>query len=225
MSDFRGLQMQSDCYVVFDLDGTLFRGNSFHRWLIFSAFSGESRLKMAARFRILRWCVMRFLRLIPHTELKRRVMLDATVPGVGVDAFVKSWLLPHLSPGCIVEIQRWKAQGAIMILATAAPECYAKEVGTHLGFMRTLASNFGRDGIFFENIGHAKLGCVLSSIDKANLRAVYSDHPDDIPLLEKANHRYLVNPKRNHLKKMATHFGAGNFVVIDDHQQQHKNAH
>ncbi len=79
------------------------------------------------------------------------------------------------------------------VLATAAPEISAKVIGSRLGFAATLGSYLDNDGMLCENIREIKVERLLSQFKNAKLLAVYSDHSDDILLLENAELKFLVN--------------------------------
>ena len=89
----------------------------------------------------------------------------------------------------------------IVLLATAAPDCYAKKIAEDLRFDACIATS-GIDAVDWkENFKETKLKNVMYYIDKMyntkNIGEIYTDHEDDFSLIKKAKKVFLVNPNRS----------------------------
>lgn len=122
--------------------------------------------------------------------------------------FVNDVVMNDLQPGAVKAIEADRLNDSRLVLATAAPEFYANEIGARLGFDDVIATRHivTADGAVGHRIdgencyGEAKLKMVLSGlealdIDRAGCTiSVYSDHASDAPLLDWADRAYLINP-------------------------------
>lgn len=126
-----------------------------------------------------------------------------------VSDFVTEVVMNDLQPGAVEAIEADRKSGFRLVIATAAPEFYATEIGRRLGFDDVIATRHiqtadGRttNHIDGENCyGAEKLRMVsewlkTESLDRSlcKIRA-YSDHPSDAPLLNWADSGYAVNPR------------------------------
>lgn len=122
------------------------------------------------------------------------------------DACVTTWVYPELR----AEILRHSHQGRRLVLNTASPDFYAREIARALEFDHCIATPFliGKRFPFLPRIDgdnnkrEAKIKRMteaipglasLSESDRENTWS-YSDSPADIPLLDFAGQRMLVHP-------------------------------
>lgn len=174
-------------YYIIDLDGTLIRGNSFTLFVKFAM-----RHFPAAAPGTAFTALLRKLRLISHSEAKRRIMKRTSryFHGKPLEKFL-SILELRVRP-YFREILA--SHPGIMILASAAPEEYALPLAERLGFDAAVATTAGcRE----ECRGERKVSQLkrIGVIFDRNTH-VFTDHTDDLPLLranaEGKNH--LVAP-------------------------------
>lgn len=195
--------------VVFDLDGTILRANSFHLWLNFLMFDQGSPLGPVGRATLFGAAAARGARVISHRTLKQITMrLFDDAAHAAVDAFVDRKLMPLLSKTCLAQLAECRKQeGCATIMATAAPGVYAALLATRLGFTATVSSYMDGRGQLVETIGKKKLEEIRRSFGAVEIAAAFTDHPDDVPLLNAAQKRYIVNAREEHKRVLAAQFG------------------
>ena len=174
-----------------DLDGSFIAGNSFHKWLKFLALAPASPLPPLARARVLMLAGLRLVRLVSHARLKRDVLrlvarADADAM-VEADAAFAAALAGDIRAPALALVQRLRQHGVHLVLATAAPENYAKPFAARNGFDHCLATPAQMDEGWVEML-HARKAAACTAyrdtrgIDRAQTLAV-TDHRDDLPLM------------------------------------------
>jgi phosphoserine phosphatase len=114
-----------------------------------------------------------------------------------------------------LEGHRWR--GDFLILASASPECYAREIGRELGFDLTLGTVVRHGGFFpalTNHKGAAKVDRLRAVLPAAwfdaggRLRHChgYTDSTADLPMLGLCGQATVVNPKRR-LARIAVRSG------------------
>lgn len=198
--------------AIFDLDGTITKHGS-HTPFIW----GVARRKPAKLIHIAPILAAAMLykgRLMSRAQLKE-IMLGAVLGGApnaevqrhALD-FADHWLPRSLRPGALKRIERHKAAGDYLILASASFEIYAEIFGRRLGFDRVIATKTVRDphgrmtgAIDGENCrGQAKLRRIQGAWPelKSQFKVIaYSDHHVDLPLLRWADCAFAVNPTKS----------------------------
>jgi HAD superfamily hydrolase (TIGR01490 family) len=123
-----------------------------------------------------------------------------------VDSFVDKVLATNVRPGARAAIERDKAEGRRVIMATASYRFYAREIADRLGFDDCIGTNsiLGLDERVHAKIegdncyGPAKLRMIVEWLEKAGLERrhvrFYSDHASDAPVFEWADEAVAVNP-------------------------------
>lgn len=117
--------------------------------------------------------------------------------------FAKS-LMPGIYPELRERLERHRAAGHLLILASASPEFYVREIGRGLGFDLTLGTPVEL-GPFFpdleNNKGAAKVQCLRELLpsayfENAKLRHChgYTDSCADLPMLALCDSVTVVNP-------------------------------
>ena len=182
--------------LVVDLDGTLYDCNTFHKYLIF-------RLKVSVRnYDLISLVVLgaiiflRSIKLISHKRLKYLSMKMSNLSNKQIKEFVMS-------------LERYKnifpeftdVTYDLKILATAAPDIYARSIASMNNFEFCLATSFEGDGYksFRENKGLNKkesLQFLLKTYNRPSVDVFMTDHEDDIPVINLANHVVVVNPSK-----------------------------
>ncbi|MDQ8756374.1 HAD-IB family phosphatase [Sphingosinicella sp. LHD-64] len=137
-----------------------------------------------------------------------------------IDAFTAATLARNIRPGARAQIERDRADGARLVLATAAHEVYAAPIARQLGFDFVVATQVrvGDDGrvgpgLAGANVyGNSKLAAVEQFLIREALvrdgLAVrfYSDSSSDRPVFEWADEPMAVNPSRK-LARLAAERG------------------
>ncbi len=183
--------------VVFcDLDGTLVLDNSFHVFLS----AAWSRAHPAQRVALgLRLGLRALGRLSGgHSEMKRRVLVwFARQPEAWRNAVIAATLVrlhATLSAPIRTALRRHADAGARIVLATAAPEIYARPFADQIGATDCLATNAATQ--FHALIGARKRAACAAWLTKhppAHI-IVLTDHPDDLPLLHLAHEAVIQAP-------------------------------
>lgn len=182
--------------VVFvDLDGTLVLDNSFHLFLWSLWLKGGPRLRMV----LIRAAIVRSLtRRDPRTRMKRSILQSFfRSPGDRRQAVVEHTLAkmnPTISRPVLERVSSYREKGWYTVLATAAPECYARPFAQILGLDDCLASpEVECPDDWFELIGARKAEACKAwaegvAGDAPIEIAAMTDHLDDLPLLRLASH-------------------------------------
>ena len=137
-----------------------------------------------------------------------------------IDDFVSRTLRSNIRPGAPAQIARDRDDGAMLVLATAAHELYAKPIAAALGFDAVVATTAlvdtdGRVGpaLAAANVyGFSKLAALCrflqeSSVDRRRISlSFYSDSSSDRPVFEWVDEPVAVNPSRK-LARLASEKG------------------
>lgn len=176
-----GLQKPLTPALVTDLDGTLVAGNTFRIFIR----DGLSRAPLASKARICLWLLLRRLRLVSHARMKFAILPLLGKPSRAFSEKIRSLRNPEVE----ALIARRRAEGWTILLATAAPEVYIKDIW---------------DGPFVATEGCGPTECrgeeKVRRVEEylrshgACLAEAVSDHADDTPLLRKAPSALLVCP-------------------------------
>jgi HAD superfamily hydrolase (TIGR01490 family) len=190
---------------VFDLDGTLLRGDSFlpflvrygwrkRRWLGLALLGGDLLL-LACRVLSARSAKERTLRRLLGgdgvTELEQFT-----------GDFCRGWVSRSLHPLGVARLREHQEQGHRVVLLSASPDVYVRAVGKHLGIEEVVCTQVVvRDGrctgeIQGENCkGEAKLGLLRRHLGVETAPAesfAYGDSKSDLPVLRWARHGFWV---------------------------------
>lgn len=189
--------------MVVDLDGTLIRGNSLHLFIPFLVRGLMRRRKMVQAVRVGWGCLLRSMRLVSHTYMKHRVHsvgichLGAQGNVAGMDKYVAK-VSELVNRDLLRFIDRRRAEGWKMVLATAAPDVYIPALSRLFRPDAWIATPLSSSvDTYIETRGERKRDLALALADENGWRiaAVVTDHDDDLPLLsiDKVE-RILVNP-------------------------------
>ncbi len=136
------------------------------------------------------------------------------------ESFAAETVTDNIRPGARLAIERDRAQGRRLVLATASYRLYANEIASLLGFDDVIATGsvIGLDErvharILDENCyGDAKKRMIDSWVDASGLLGrhghvrFYSDHASDVPVFEWADEAVAVNPHPR-LRRLAAERG------------------
>lgn len=191
--------------ALFDMDGTLFAGDSqlrFARWVL--RRRGWRRLYLLL---VLPGFILRGLRLVSLGWAKRLFLSYAW--GMRREellaesrAFVQQELLPAMFPEVLAKLREHQAAGHTTILCSASPNWWADIVGEQLGFTHSIGTpvelpervpllpHIPAPG---NNRGAAKL-VRLAELGITSADIAYTDSAADLPMLSISHQAVLVNP-------------------------------
>jgi phosphoserine phosphatase len=199
--------------LVFDLDGTILRINSFPRWVLFllagrSPGLGPGRRAVISASALLP-LFQRKLGRMDHDAMLRQMQRvwktaagwqvsghgvgrlngEANEPPLPLSGFTAS-LRRHVRDNLRSLLGMVAAEQLDAVLATAAAGDYALEFGRQLGFRHVLATGSDRAPDERTNSGQRKRDRVFEFFDAAGWRGrpmvLFTDHIDDLPLMRES---------------------------------------
>lgn len=223
--------MTTDVRVaIYDLDRTVTHWPTYSHFLVRSA-SRIAPLRLLALPALPLLMLAYRLKLFTRDRLK--VLMWALLLGrvrsdllqAAIEDFTRYTLLRNIRPGAKKQIEQDRRAGALLVLATAAHELYAKPIGEALRFDAVIATkaSCGDDGRVGPSLagdncyGDAKLAAIEAFLEERQLRretasvTFYSDSSSDRPVFAWCDRPVAVNPSRK-LVKLAT---AMNWNMID----------
>jgi HAD superfamily hydrolase (TIGR01490 family) len=194
--------------VVFDLDGTLTRGDTYVRYLFGYLVRHPWRFVRALH---LPWFVLQFyLGRISNTVLKEK-FLSACLGGLErpvllqwTQTFLDKLLAGGFREEGLMTLDRHRKQGDVLVLLTASLDLYVDEVGSRLGFHHVICTQVEWQGDKLSGrlsspnrYGTEKVRCLQGLKEQYSGYTViaYADDHSDIPLLQLADEGVLVNGK------------------------------
>lgn len=187
--------------IIFDLDGTLVRINTFHHWIIYCFARAVLRADFAVALRILDILRSRFSKKIDHPRFKAEILkLTANLPERSVVRFAK-WVTNFTNQAVAEHLQQ---SVGCKVLATAAPECYVRAIAAIYEFDCFVAARDPYLDVVSECRGEGKKARLISELGASSFEYVtlFTDHCDDIPLMRLAHQVWLVNPTRRSLAQI-----------------------
>lgn len=197
-----------DPILVFDLDGTVLRINSFPVWVAFLALGGARGLSMRQQLKVTavaaQLVMLRKLGRTKHTALMRRMQelwQFATAGDGGASAQRLAKLLLRTTRRNLDPAVKLVSEGALDgVLATAAAEDYAITLGERLGLQNVLATRTGRAIDEPENTGEHKCDRLLAWLDARGWSGrpliFFNDHLADLPLMRECSIVCWVGSRR-----------------------------
>ena len=189
---------RADPVLVFDLDGTVLRVNSFPIWVLFLLLGGVRKLRVGRQLRVagtvIQLLILRKLGRIRHPALLRNVQeLWCTATG-GDDEAATGRLVGSLSRyvrSNITPVLELVSEGALDgVIATAAAEDYAVALGERLGMTNVLATRTERAPDVPENSGVHKRDRLLAWLSERGWNGrpliFFNDHVADLPLMQES---------------------------------------
>lgn len=188
--------------LVLDFDGTLIKGNSLVMYVRAGLRDMLSRGQVWRAVKTLAVSIARKLRIISLVEMKRRLNSYISYEGAMRHGFGKMLAAAVYRP-VAERVQEMNRQGVHIILATAAHDVYMPAV-LELDVLKnastpptTFSSDYSVDPPV-ENRGETKAQRVLEWL-QANpdyvVKAVFTDHPVDTPLLKLGGRLYFTGDK------------------------------
>lgn len=210
--------------AIYDMDRTVTRSATYTPFLLHCAIQRAPWRLIFVPLVILSMLtyVLRFidrgtLKEINHALLLGRRRSQAELAPL-VESFADKTLANNIRPGARGAIERDKAEGRVVVMATASYRFYAKAIAERLGFDHVIGTNsvLGLDQTLHAKIdgkncyGAAKMEMILdwlaaSGTTRAHVR-FYSDHASDEPVFAWSDEPVAVNP-HDRLAEMAAQRG------------------
>ena len=199
--------------ALFDMDGTLFAGDSqlrFARWIL--RRHGWRRLYLLW---LLPMGLLRGLHIINTERMKRAFLAYAwgmkrQALEEECRAFVQQELLQVLYPPVLERLRAHQAAGHTTVLCSASPDWWTQLAGKALGFTHTIGTPTALNGRVAlmpaipapgNNKGANKL-VRLAAIGISHADICYTDSAADLPMLSICDKAVLVNPKATFAAKV-----------------------
>lgn len=205
-------------YALFDFDGTLLRGDSIVRFLMYLKKRG-----LCGAGEVLRvgaWAVAYYARLTTAERAKQESLRALKgrgareVDGLARD-FCRDVLLPALYPEGVEELRKRSEEGLEVLLVSASPSFYLEPLRETLPIREIIATRFYvEDDTFTGLIAGENCRGVEKPLRLAQYLAAkgdmvdyaaswaYGDSAGDEPMLALCGHKVAVNPKKRLLKRL-----------------------
>jgi HAD superfamily hydrolase (TIGR01490 family) len=192
--------------AVFDLDGTLVRGDTF---LPFAVGYARARGKLRPLATLPVWVGLYAIRVLPDYRAKQRVLVSffrgesrAAVAEYAA-AFAERWVLPRLHQPVFTRLNEHLVAGHRVVLLSASPDLYVETIGRALGIKEIVCTRVLRTAETWDGVllgpnckGEEKLSRLLTHLGKdaqPTESFAYGDSPSDLPVLRWAKQGYLVS--------------------------------
>jgi HAD superfamily hydrolase (TIGR01490 family) len=199
----------SSSVSIFDLDGTLIRGDSYLSYLIRYLRRSPLRCFWALQLPLAvllfyagqrdnTWLKVAFLRAVLGGLT--RLQIDAWS-----ETFLDHLMANSLRSDALVEIERRRRGSETLVLASASPDIYVVPLARRLGFDYVVCTRVAWDergrlsgALDGPNCyGATKrdmVAALLKNLSPVDKISVYTDHHSDLPLLQSADHPVAVCP-------------------------------
>lgn len=198
--------------AIYDMDKTITRKPTYTPFLLHCAME-RAPWRLLLLPLVFLSVVAYVFKLIDRAKLKEinhRLLIGSKVREAdlapAVASFADKTLAGNLRPGALKAIERDKAQGRTLVMATASYRFYAAAIGEKLGFDHVIGTGTkgGLDDMIHASIdgyncyGAAKLTMIedwlkASDLTRAHVR-FYSDHNSDAFAFEWSDEAVAVNP-------------------------------
>jgi HAD superfamily hydrolase (TIGR01490 family) len=191
--------------AVFDLDGTLIRGDSF---LPFAVGYARANRRMRPLATLPIWLGLYAARLMPDHRAKERVLMSFFRGECPVrvseyaTAFSESWIRPRLREPVFARLTEHLSDGHRVVLLSASPDLCVEPVGRALGIGEVLCTRTRRTPTACEGAldgpnckGEQKLVRLRAHLGMETWSGesfAYGDSSSDLPVLQWATHGFLV---------------------------------
>lgn len=188
---------RADPVLVFDLDGTVLRINSFPIWVLFLATRG-----VALGAQIMRLLIARKRGRIDHEDLLRRMQALWSQHAKPRDQRMLQSLLMWQVRRNLRSILKACADGKWdAVLATAAAADYAEDLGHRLGLRHVLATPCGRGPDEPSNSGESKRHKMYEWLRERGWQCrpliFFNDDMADLPLMREARIVFWFGSRRS----------------------------
>lgn len=183
--------------VVFDFDGTLYKGDSLID--ICKHYLLSNPLRSLYFFYLIPCWILWKIKLLPTYKFKSLFIrfLQRDTPAEIEQKIIRFWDTNNdFNDSIIKELDKWKSKGMIIVVASASPEIFVIPACKKLGITQIIASRCLYDGTRFiieENCrGPVKIKRILEGYPNSEIMAAYSDNLDDLELLKSAQKGYFI---------------------------------
>ncbi len=192
--------------VVFDLDHTLARSDSFLQYL--SGFLLRRPWRVIRCLHLPVIVLLFFAGLLTNAKLKE-FFLRAILGGIRQQelaiwnrTFLDRFLRAQLRSEGLATLAMHRQAGERLILLTASPDCYVNELGRRLGFDEVIGTKVEwKDGRLTGSLAGPNMRGVEKVRALENIRSrygsgpvtAYADHRSDLAMLRQADRGILVN--------------------------------
>lgn len=198
-----------DVVTVADFDGALISRNSFSLWIKYAAIRSLTTCRFGLLLEILSLVVERkVLRRTRHDEFKREID-SLEYPADWARGFVLG-LRVYLYADVLERLLEVSA-GKVLI-ATAAPSCYARFLPELLPFpVRDVICSQLDGSRYIDNCGAVKRDRVCSRLSERGGNRdnfiFFTDHEDDLPTAQVSVRTYLCHPSTSAVRAFAPMIG------------------
>jgi HAD superfamily hydrolase (TIGR01490 family) len=195
----------ADGLAVFDLDGTLIRGDSFLPFVLSYARRRGRRWPVVGLPFVLALYAARVLSARAAKERVIRLFLKGErAADIAAHAawFCDAWVAPRLRPEVVARLRAHQAAGHRAVLLSASPDVYVPHIGRLLGIAEVVCTRVAvADGVCAGALdganckGEEKVARVRALVGADGPPAAsyaYGDSRSDLPLLRWVRHGYLV---------------------------------
>ena len=203
--------------AIFDMDKTLLRVDTAMSWTQFLYARGEIGKRTLAK--ALYWSTLYKLALLDMETVFTRLVEDLRGDSEAemiakCDVWYRAHVEPEIAPAARVAVEKHRAAGDVIVLATGSTQYAARPVAAGVGIPHVLSSELEVSGGTFTGkpaalcFGHhqvtlAEKWAAANQIDLA-ASTFYSDSYNDLPMLERVGTAVAVNPDarlRRHAKR------------------------
>lgn len=191
--------------AVFDLDGTLLRGDSFLPFLITFAY----RRRRVWPLVVLPFVVLLYVcRLFSDRRAKERLLVaffrgeQRTAVAEHAQWFCDHWAKSRLRTEVVARLREHQAAGHRVVLVSASPDVYVPAIGRMLGITEAVSTRVAVEGDRYDGLilgdnckGPHKVEMLRAYLGRDAAppgSASYGDSKSDLPILEWAQHGYFV---------------------------------
>lgn len=181
--------------TVVDLDGTYVRGNTLHIYIRCGMGQMLRRLSFGKLLRTFGLLALRRLHLVGHTAMKFGIcaMIDPA------DIRLRRKFKARVEQLINTDVRKALDKADKLLLATAAPDTYVPWIWEGAYVATAMQDNPER----IECRGEEKMRRIRGTVKyPAELDTLYTDHSDDIPLMESFYDVVLVSPSTETVMKV-----------------------
>lgn len=211
ISACEGASIHSPGTAVFDLDGTMTRGDTYLPYLI--GFLMKNPWRLPRTLWLPSALALYYTGVRNNTWLKtaflKSVLADLCRADIDnwTGVYVKRLLRDAMRPRALERLDQHRGRGDRLVLATASLDIYVEQLADHLGFDDVVCTRiaWSPEGRLTGDLdggncyGETKLSRVRDLLSKAasgSPMTFYSDHHSDLPLLRFATRAVVINPSR-----------------------------
>jgi phosphatidylglycerophosphatase C len=201
----KSVRAEAAILAVFDLDGTLLRGDSF---LPFMTGYAWARRRIRPLLTLPLWVGLYAANLLPDHRAKQRVLISflrgesrGTVSEYAA-RFCKRWIRPRLYAPVLSQLRWHQSEGHRVVLLSASPDVYVEAVGRLLGVDEVVCTRVCGSADSWDGAldgpnckGEQKLVRLCSHLTVDTWPGesyAYGDSKSDLPVLQWATNGFLV---------------------------------